>query len=377
MGRVSHVVGRVSAATGVQARGATMDRKQMCCKVSYPLLAGIFSGTMGATLKAVQSYVDTEGWIEKNIAFDPTAFGTFGTCLGFLIVFRTAQSYGRFWEGIDMVYEIMGHWFNAASNALAFTRAPNSKASAKDVDDFHQLVVRLFSLLNCVVLQELEGLEVRAGKLNFTVLDLSRLDKQTRFSVLHPKDRSRPEQVYHAISKVMMRAINDGVMAAPPPVVSRVYHEMGLGMSKMHAAMRLGTVDFPAPYLFALKAMLCIYMFLTPVAVIGWAQTIAFAGFFSMLLVFAMWGLLTLAAELDNPYLKTGFSFDKEVVQGKLNKALMTILLEESRPVAHLEEATASDMLSADEFSAAEYTLEDLKLNTFDRLSQVLPGQAD
>ena len=26
------------------------------------------------------------------------------------------------------------------------------------------------------------------GKLNFTVLDLSRLDKQTRFSVLHPKE---------------------------------------------------------------------------------------------------------------------------------------------------------------------------------------------
>ena len=69
-----------------------------------------------------------------------------------------------------MVYEIMGHWFlgssiyhtwtwqsarriiwpgrfNAASNALAFTRAPNSKASAKDVDDFHQLVVCLGSTM--------------------------------------------------------------------------------------------------------------------------------------------------------------------------------------------------------------------------------------
>ena len=30
--------------------------------------------------------------------------------------------------------------------------------------------------------------------------------------------------------QVMMEAINSGVMNASPPMVSRVYHEMGLGM---------------------------------------------------------------------------------------------------------------------------------------------------
>ncbi|CAE7805376.1 cyb5r2 [Symbiodinium sp. CCMP2456] len=331
---------------------------------------------VAATLKAIQNYVDTEQWIKQNVVFDNTAYATFGTCLGFLllgIVFRTAQSYGRFWEGIDMVYEIMGHWFNAASNALAFTHS--TKASAKEVHDFHRLVVRLFSLLNCVVLSELEGLESRAGKLDFHVLDINGLDKKTRFSVLHPKDRSRPEQVYHAISKVMMEAINSGVMGAPPPMVSRVYHEMGLGMSKMHAAMRFGTVDFPAPYLLALKAMLAIYTFLTRVAVIDWAQTVAFSGFFSTLLVFSMWGLMALAAELDNPYLKTGFSFDKDLVQSKLNKALLTILAEESRPVAHLEEA--EDDAFSDDPDVDELPREDMKLRTYDRLTAVLPGQPD
>ena len=33
-----------------------------------------------------------------------------------------------FQDGIDMVYGIMGHWFNAASNTLAFTRCSKVKA---------------------------------------------------------------------------------------------------------------------------------------------------------------------------------------------------------------------------------------------------------
>lgn len=32
-------------------------------------------------------------------------------------------------EGIDMVYQIMGHWFNAASNTLAFSRCSTAKAA--------------------------------------------------------------------------------------------------------------------------------------------------------------------------------------------------------------------------------------------------------
>ena len=41
----------------------------------------------------------------------------------FLVIFQ---------DGIDMVYGIMGHWFNAASNTLAFTRCSKVKADGPD-----------------------------------------------------------------------------------------------------------------------------------------------------------------------------------------------------------------------------------------------------
>lgn len=50
-------------------------------------------------------------------------------------------------------------------------------------------------------------------------------------------------------------------------------------------------------------------------AVIAWAKTVAFSGFFSFVLVFCMFGLMQLAAELDNPFRDSGFGFDKDLVQ--------------------------------------------------------------
>lgn len=123
--------------------------------------------------------MDDDDWIEENLFFNSTAYGSFGTCMSFMMVFRTAQSYTRYWDGIDMVYGIMGHWFNAASNTLAFTRC--SKVKAEEVENFRRLVVRLFSLLNCLMLRELEGQEVHAESgLKFPVLDPRGIDQQTR-----------------------------------------------------------------------------------------------------------------------------------------------------------------------------------------------------
>ncbi|CAJ1371803.1 unnamed protein product [Effrenium voratum] len=354
MGRVTTVVGSVASVTGVQGRGAKLDRRKMCRKAAFPFAAGILSGILCSTLKFMQTYVDDDNWIEENLVFDSTAYGSFGTCMSFMIVFRTAQSYSRYWEGIVAVYEIMGYLFNAASNCLAFARI--TKAEEMQVTNFKRLVVRLFSLLFCLVLRELEGSEVSSeSALKFPVLDPRGIDQKTRAHLLNFKSHSRPEQVYQAISKVILDAQSSGVINTPPPIVGRIYQEMGLGMRTFQCAMKLAVVDFPAPYLLALKMMLVVHMLLTPVAVISWATTVAFSGFFCFVLVFTMFGLMQLAAELDNPFLDNGFGFDKMILQQKLNKALVTILLEEGRPVASLSQTAA--ILGSDDLEEMQRVL--------------------
>merc|ERR1719506_2259657 len=42
-------------------------------------------------------------------------------CLGFLVSFRAAKAYGRWWEGGTLLQQARGEWFNAYSSLLAFT----------------------------------------------------------------------------------------------------------------------------------------------------------------------------------------------------------------------------------------------------------------
>eukprot|EP00438_Fugacium_kawagutii_P009651 Skav215000 [mRNA] locus=scaffold508:959762:970723:- [translate_table: standard] len=122
---------------------------------------------------------------------------------------------------------------------------------------------------------------------------------------------SKVPGVFQAISKVVVEAQSNGIIASPAPIVGRIHQEMGLGMTKLQNAMRLGaacrgpdgwwrataklaSVDFPAPYNLAIKAR-C-------------------DGEIRRIHVFCMFGLNQLAAELDNPFCDSGFGFDKASV---------------------------------------------------------------
>lgn len=49
-----------------------------------------------------------------------------------------------------------------------------------------------------------------------------------------------PLQVFQAISKVVVEAQSNGIIASPAPIVGRIHQEMGLGMTKLQNAMCLG-----------------------------------------------------------------------------------------------------------------------------------------
>eukprot|EP00913_Durusdinium_trenchii_P024229 g22748.t1 len=76
--------------------------------------------------------------------------------------------------------------------------------------------------------------------LKFPVLDPGGIDLQTRAHLLNMKSHSRPEQVFQAISKVIVEAQAFGIIASPAPIVGRIHQEMGLGMTKLQSAMMLG-----------------------------------------------------------------------------------------------------------------------------------------
>jgi len=54
------------------------------------------------------------------------------------------------------------------------------------------------------------------------------------------KHLQRRAEVFQAISKVVVEAQQNGIIASPPPIVGRIHQEMGLGMTKLQNAMTPG-----------------------------------------------------------------------------------------------------------------------------------------
>lgn len=56
--------------------------------------------------------------------------GSFTYVLGFLVVFRTQQAYSRYWEGVSLIQQTRGQWFNATASLVAFC-TENQEKKAK------------------------------------------------------------------------------------------------------------------------------------------------------------------------------------------------------------------------------------------------------
>eukprot|EP00747_Dinoflagellata_sp_TGD_P018955 gnl/TRDRNA2_/TRDRNA2_126846_c0_seq3.p1 gnl/TRDRNA2_/TRDRNA2_126846_c0~~gnl/TRDRNA2_/TRDRNA2_126846_c0_seq3.p1 ORF type:complete len:189 (-),score=21.99 gnl/TRDRNA2_/TRDRNA2_126846_c0_seq3:551-1060(-) len=138
----------------------------------------ILPATMAVVLKALQNYSNVD---LSLVYFDihSAAYQGFSSLLGFLLVFRIAQSYNRYWDGCQLTHQMMGDWFAAASSLVAYTNGVG--ADQVKVQPFKHLIVRLISLLFAVSMSELEDTpeDDPHRAFHFQLLDVSSLDDTT------------------------------------------------------------------------------------------------------------------------------------------------------------------------------------------------------
>merc|ERR1740129_2684905 len=53
------------------------------------------------------------GWHEDHKILENAPWNSFSFLVGFLIVFRTSQSYSRFWDACGCTAAMRSHWFDA------------------------------------------------------------------------------------------------------------------------------------------------------------------------------------------------------------------------------------------------------------------------
>lgn len=320
---------------------------QFACSVAMP------SALVAGAMKAFENYSSHGDFLGEILAASGTAmYSNISFLIGFLIVFRTSQAYARFWGGCTSVYQFMASWSDGAASLIAFCKA--SKADQETVLQFQQTLMRLLSLLNALMLTELsqgEGEdapvseeevfpEKRAQPIEFELIDIGGLDLES-VRAIEAEDR-KIQLVFQWIQCLIVENMASGVLAIPPPILTRCLQQFAGGMEKFEDALKIVKVPLPFPYLAAIEVLLMVHWVISPLIVIGWTSDPFAAAIMCFIQVFFFWSLNATAAELENPFGTDAEDLDTQELQNELNGRLRCIIL-----FAHIPTPQAPELLEA------------------------------
>eukprot|EP00450_Noctiluca_scintillans_P029336 CAMPEP_0194546274 /NCGR_PEP_ID=MMETSP0253-20130528/90433_1 /TAXON_ID=2966 /ORGANISM="Noctiluca scintillans" /LENGTH=317 /DNA_ID=CAMNT_0039393349 /DNA_START=218 /DNA_END=1167 /DNA_ORIENTATION=+ len=223
-----------------------------------------------------------------------------------------------------MVHQMMGLWLESASTAVAFCRS--SSVAESEIMNFQQSLVRFLSLLNAMILGELEGKENGEMQLAafYELLDAEAMDLR---ALEHLTDMDeRPVVVFQWVQSLLVDNITAGVLCMPAPLLTRVFQDLSLGMEKYHEAMKYVEVPIPFPYTATAEVLLVIHTLMAPVLISAQAKWFVWCGVFTFVSVFTLWSLHFIATELENPFEGDANDLNMHEMQATLNRRLAVVL---------------------------------------------------
>lgn len=304
-------------------------------------------GLISTALKIGQKF----GWFhminDLNLLSTPAAWTSFSALLGFLVVFRTSQSYSRFWAGSSATHAMRMDWFNACSMLMAYCRV--SKAPEDDIKDFLGRLIRLVSIMHASALSELEELNTDhehaedTTALKHDVLDPKGLDAKSLKSI--GGSASRVELIFMWIQMLIVESVDRGIISPPPPVLSAVWGTLVRGMDSFNEALKISFTPFPFPYVQTCDMLLCLHWLMTPVVVLAWVDYITASGLLTALQVFIVQALNLIAVEIENPFGNDANDLASSEMQEEMNNCLTLFAKHDLLEIPRLN-ANAEDLFN-------------------------------
>eukprot|EP00929_Paragymnodinium_shiwhaense_P089659 TRINITY_DN4980_c0_g1_i1.p1 TRINITY_DN4980_c0_g1~~TRINITY_DN4980_c0_g1_i1.p1 ORF type:complete len:498 (+),score=86.94 TRINITY_DN4980_c0_g1_i1:71-1564(+) len=221
-------------------------------------------------------------------------WGGYTFIVGFLLVFRTQIAFARFWEGARVLWYVKGVWLNATSNSLAFTTTDAKKT--REANAFQHLLVRLMSMLYSAALESVSTDD------RFDVATLCADGMSADHLAYLAIADDKAEVLLNWVQRALVQNYHNGVLAIPPPILSRVFQELGNGITEVQAARRVVQVPFPFPYAQAISLFLVIYAMTVPLMAAFFIKQEGAAALMSFCTIFAVWCINYIAAELEMPF---------------------------------------------------------------------------
>eukprot|EP00443_Scrippsiella_acuminata_P007604 CAMPEP_0115322664 /NCGR_PEP_ID=MMETSP0270-20121206/81523_1 /TAXON_ID=71861 /ORGANISM="Scrippsiella trochoidea, Strain CCMP3099" /LENGTH=487 /DNA_ID=CAMNT_0002742645 /DNA_START=17 /DNA_END=1477 /DNA_ORIENTATION=- len=250
--------------------------------------------------------------------------------IAFLLTFRTGKAYSRWWEGGTLLRQARGEWFNAYSSLIAFSS--NSKKPKDDVLHFQRGLATLFSHLFCASLNTIAQVEEP-----FDVLDLAPLNENGVEFLSEQEDKVELLVVW--IQRLVVSGLDGGIVAVPPPVLSRVFQEISRGVVNLNEVRKISEYLFPFPYAQLTTCILLLHTMLAPVAAGMLLDTWYWCCIFTLFSVFAFWSLNYVAAEIECPFGDDDNDLPMVRMSTYFNRTLLMLLKDESQVVPLNKEA--------------------------------------
>jgi len=243
--------------------------------------------------------------------------------LGFLVVFRSQQAYARWWEGGTLLQQLRGEWFNAYSNLLAFCNTSPDKVN--EVTEFQHKLVRLVSLLYCAAIQQVSTMKDQ----NYELIDIKDFNQESLVFLGSAHDRC--EVCLQWIQRLIGEANDTQVIKVSPPILSRVYNQLGNGIVNLNNARKI--TDFPIPFPLAqmITCMLLFHWGITAFVCAASVETTFWAGLITFVVVFSYWSINYIAVELEQPFGDDANDLPLHEMQTDLNLSLASLLDERAQ----------------------------------------------
>lgn len=228
-------------------------------------------------------------------ATSSTVYSGFTFVLGFVLVFRASQSYARYWLAATSVRLMQAEWMTACSTLIAFSKV--SKKTQQDVMVFVHTAIRLFALIHAMALEEIADFD------DFPLLDIQAFSSDD-VSVLSAETNAgrKVELVFHWIQVHIVRNVESGLLSCPPPLLTRVFQNLGNGLVNYYGAQQVVIWPFPFAYAQMNSILVFVHSIVTPIVASGWTSAIWSCSLFTFLSVGCMMCLDLIAIELENPF---------------------------------------------------------------------------
>lgn len=305
---IEYEPGRWSLTFALQIRGSTLPRASA---IAAPC------GILAALLNVMLTHYDIAHELGDASNY-VTAFSGFSLVLGWLIVTRTQKGYARWWEAGTLLQQLRGDWFNAVSNLMAFCNADPEKFD--DVRVFQHVTVRLFSLLYGNALRQVATMEDK--RLEF--LDLSGFDPDS-LQHLHVS-HDGCELVLQWIQRLIVEKNADDTIKIAPPILARVYNQLGAGIVKLNNARKIKEFPIPFPLAQMVTVLLLFHWVTTSVLCALALQNPVSAGLAAFVVISAYWGANYMAVELEDPYGDDANDLPLQEMQRDMNSSLRALI---------------------------------------------------